>query len=101
MKCLETRARANGIKSRRYELDDGRRLTTYEVPASVLKSIGMGRVMQELRKWERGEVQRAKTHARREQVVAMLKDGIKPLAIAHEVGVTEARVRQIRQEIQK
>lgn len=100
MKCLETRTRADGIRSRRYELDDGRRITMLELPATVIKGIGMKRVQEFMEIWQRGEQQRTDSLARRQRIVEMLADNIKPTAIAHEVGVTETRVRQIRKEIE-
>jgi hypothetical protein len=94
MKCLETRQR-NGIKTRRYLTDDGRRFSTYELPVSVLRGIGMKRVHQELERWQRGETLRA----RLVQIKKRVAEGVKPLAIADEFGVTETRVRQIRKEM--
>lgn len=99
MKCLETRTRADGIKARRYELEDGRRITTLELPATVIKAMGLKRVQEFMEIWQRGEKQRTESQARRQRIVEMLQQDIKPTAIAHEVGVTEARVRQIRKEI--
>lgn len=91
MKCLETRNRG-GIKYRRYLAEDGRVVRTYEVPATVLKAIGMKRVRDALETWQRGEDRRARQIRMRE----LLAQGVKPLAIADELGVTEQRVRQIR-----
>lgn len=91
MKCLETRDR-NGIRYRRYLADDGRVIRTYEVPATVLKGIGMKRVRAELEVWRRGEAMRARQIRMRE----LIAQGIKPTAIADELGVTEQRVRQMR-----
>lgn len=101
MKCLETRTRPDGIKSRRYQLEDGRRITMLEVPATVLKAIGMSKVQEAMQIWQRGEKQRSKSHARRQRIEEMLAQGTKPTAIAVEVGCTEARVRQIRVEMQQ
>ena len=100
MKCLETRTRSDGIKSRRYQLEDGRRITTFEQPATVIKGIGLKRVQEFMAIWQRGEQQRGESHDRRQRIVEMLQQGIKPTAIAHEVGVTDQRVRQIRKEMQ-
>lgn len=100
MKCLETRTRADGIKARRYELEDGRRITTLELPATVIKAMGLKRVQEFMEIWQRGEKQRTDSLARRQRIEEMLAENIKPTAIAHEVGVTEARVRQIRKEIE-
>lgn len=99
MRCLETRTRADGIKSRRYELEDGRRITTLELPATVVKALGVGRVREYMETWQRGEKQRAEVHKRRERIEWLLHQKVKPTAIAHEVGVTEERVRQIRKEL--
>lgn len=100
MKCLETRTRADGIRSRRYELEDGRRITTFELPATVIKGVGLKRVQEFMEIWQRGEQQRSESRARRQRIEEMLAEDIKPTAIAHEVGVTEERVRQIRKEMQ-
>lgn len=96
MKCLETRTRTDGIRTRRYELEDGRRLTMYEVPATVLRAVGIGKVQQAMEIWQRGEAQRS----RKQRIIELLEQGIKPTAIAHEVGVTDQRVRQIRKELE-
>ena len=99
MKCLSTRTRPDGIKTRRYELDDGRRVTTLELPASVVKAIGLKRVQEFMGIWQRGEKQRTETHARRQRIEELLRQRVKPTAIAHEVGCTDQRVRQIRKEM--
>lgn len=99
VKCLETRVRPDGIKSRRYQLADGRRITMLELPATVIKGVGLKRVQEYMQIWLRGERVRAQAKARRRLIESMLRQKIKPLAIAHEVGVTDARVRQIRKEI--
>lgn len=100
MKCLETRTRSDGIRTRRYQLEDGRRITMFEVPATVIKAIGEKKVQELMAVWKRGEQQRTDSHARRQRIVEMLEQGIKPTAIAHEVGCTDQRVRQIRKEIE-
>jgi hypothetical protein len=99
MRCLQTRLRADGIRTRRYELDDGRRITTLELPATVLKGVGMKKLQEQMATWQRGEKRRAETHARRQRIEELLRERVKPTAIAHEVGCTEERVRQIRKEM--
>ena len=99
VRCLETRMRSDGIKSRRYQLADGRRVTMLELPATVIKSVGLKRVQEYMQIWIRAEKARKQTTARRRLIESMLRQRVKPLAIAHEVGVTEARVRQIRKEM--
>lgn len=99
MKCLSTRTRADGMKARRYELDDGRRITTIEIPVTVIKGVGMKKVQQQFETWQRGERQRSESRVRRERIEELLRENVKPTAIAHEVGCTDQRVRQIRKEM--
>lgn len=94
-KILETRKVREGLIRRRYLLDDGRRMTTYEVPAAVLSAFSYLRLTKQLDAWQRGEAKRA----RGKLVEQRLREGVKPAAIAHEVGVTEARVRQVRAKL--
>jgi hypothetical protein len=96
MKCLSTRTRPDGMKARRYELDDGSRITTIEIPVTVIRGVGMKKVQQQFATWQRGEDKRAESRMRRERIESLLREKVKPLAIADEVGVTEQRVRQIR-----
>lgn len=98
MKCLSTRTTPNGLKRRRYLLDDGRRLTTYEVPASVLGAMGSKTLREAMAKFQRGEELRARAKQLRD-FVANHPDW-KPTAIANHMGCTEQRVRQIRKELQ-
>jgi len=49
--------------------------------------------------WQRGEKQRTGSYARRQRIEELLRERVKPLAIADEIGVTETRVRQIRKEM--
>ncbi len=95
MKCLETRDVVPGMRRRRYSLPDGRRVTTYEVPATVLRGMGMSKALQQLEIWQRAEAGRN----RQSLIKQRLREGVKPDAIAHEFGVTEQRVRQLRKAI--
>lgn len=100
-RVLSTRSTPYGFKRRRYQLADGRRITTYEVPYAILSHLGAARLREAAQKWQRGECARSQAHARRQRVIALLAEGWKPIAIAHEVGITEQRVRQIRAEWRK
>lgn len=97
MRCLETRATAEGWRRRRYEDESGRRWTTLELPIEVLRSVGMGRLHECSRAHQRGVEQRERARQLREEVAR--RDGWKVAAIAHDLGVTEMRVRQIRAEM--
>lgn len=98
MKILETRKREAGFTYRMYRRDDGSVFATYELPATVVKTIGMGRVQMFLAAWRRGEALRERA-ARLRAAVAERK-GWKATAVAHDLGISEARVRQIRKELQ-
>lgn len=94
---IETRQLPNGLYRRRRETLDGRRYTTVEVPLTVLRAIGMPRVDAAIETWQRGEARRARALLIRQRV----REGVKPTAIADEFGITEQRVRQVRQEMQQ
>lgn len=95
MKCLEVRVRDDGIKRRTYLLADGRKVRTYEVPEQVIAELGRKRLALCMQKAERVDAGRARQQLIRQRV----REGVKPAAVAHEFGVTEQRVRQIRKEI--
>ena len=97
MKCIETRTRSDGIRRRTYVTDDGRRVRTYEVPPQVLSEMGKKMLAEALRK---ARVVEARDR-RKMQIMQRIREGVKPLAIAHEFGVTEQRIRQIRKEIRQ
>lgn len=99
MKCVETRVRNDGIRRRTYRLDDGRKMTTFELPSTVVRGVGLKKIQEQMKIWMRGEKLREQSHARRKRIEELLLEDVKPLAIAYEVGVTEQRVRQIRREM--
>jgi FixJ family two-component response regulator len=94
MKCLETRQK-NGMRWRRYRTDDGRIVTTYELPAAVLSAFSKKRLTEQLAGWQRGESLRA----RRVVMLARIAEGVKPTAIAHELGISDAAVRLARKAL--
>lgn len=99
-RVLETRTLGPGVKRRRYERSDGSRYTTVEVPLTVLRSLGGAKRLEEtVAAWHRGEQSRAVSKTRRARIETLLRQGVKPTAIAHEVGVSEQRVRQIRKSL--
>lgn len=101
MNCIETRVRKDGIRRRTYALDDGRKLTTFEIPATILRTVGIKKIQSYMEIWKRGEAARIQTRARRQRIETLLREKVKPLAIADEVGVSEQRVHQIRKEISR
>lgn len=94
MKCLETRTR-DGMRWRRYRTDDGRTVTTYEVPTAVMSHFGKGNLAGLIAAYQRGEARRQRTQRMRQLIL----EGVKPLAIAHELGVTEQAVRMARKKL--
>jgi hypothetical protein len=95
VKCLETRKR-DGMKWRRYRTDDGRIVTTYELPVTVLRSVVAPPVLDaRLAKFTRGEAIRTRQVA----VQARLAEGVKPLAVADEFGLSVRQAERVRQSI--
>lgn len=96
MKCLETRRRKDGTKQRRYRTDDGRTIITIELPRAVLSRFSSKTVAEQMAAWQRGEAQRIRVRRMRQ----LIAQGVKPAAIAHELGVTEQAVRIQRKKMQ-
>lgn len=97
-RVLETRRVNEHMTRRRYECENGTRFTTFEVPVTVLRAIGWTRVTDALEQYGRGCKKRQRSAATLGEVLA--RKGVKATAVAHELGITEARVRQIRKEIE-
>jgi hypothetical protein len=95
MKCLETRRRKDGMKWRRYRTEDGRTITTVELPTAVLSVVSRKQIAAQIEAWKRGETQRIRIARMR----ALIAQGVKPTAIAHELGVTEQAVRAQRKRM--
>lgn len=101
-RVLETRTLAPGMKRRRYERADGSRYNTVEVPLTVLRGVSSARQVEDaLAAWHRGEEARTLARQRQVRAEALLREGVKPTAIAHELGVSDARVRQWRKAMLK
>lgn len=92
-KCIETRRR-EGFVYRRYNTGD----ITYEVPRSVVAGLGMRKFKDAINTVLRGVARKEK--AREVRAAVRSRAGWKATAVAHELGITEARVRQIRKEKQ-
>jgi hypothetical protein len=99
--CLETRTRKDGVVRRRYLLTDGRPITTYEIPATVYKGVSAKKMAELIAAFNRGEEKRAKSFELAGRIYDMLSQGIKPAAIAHEVGVSDTYVRQLRAKLRR
>ena len=99
MKCLETRTASNGLRRRRYLLEDGRRMTTYEVPAAVLGRMSKAKLAEAMAEFRSGEEARARAHKVRQFVADHLD--WKNIALAHELGCSQSWIRQIRHNLKK
>lgn len=97
MKILETRTRQDGIVRRRYRVSAHRSVTTYEIPEAVLRRFSAKQLQQAVDAYNRAEEKRRRTDLIRDR----LAEGWKPTAIAHDVGVSEAWVRQVRAQMNK
>lgn len=98
MKCLETRQQKDGTRRRRYRTDDGRTLVTVEVPLTVFRgAVNPVKLGERMAAWRRAEDRRA----RRKRALDMIAEGIKPLAIGDEVGLTARHVQRLRKRAAK
>ena len=94
-RCLETRRTPEGFRRRRYE-QDGVRFTTIEVPVEVWRAVARpDRIARALAGRENAAAQ-ARRRALGEHLLAQ---GWKPAAVANELNVSEAAVRQWRQSM--
>lgn len=93
MKVLETRVRKDGLKYRR--LEDG--TWTVEMPLTVMRALGTAKVREAMATFQRGAAMRERAAKLRAEVAA--REGWKATAVAHDLGTTEARVRQIRRSM--
>jgi hypothetical protein len=100
-KCLETRMTGEGFVRRRYQMVDGSRLTTYEIPSSVFSSFSRKTMGRQMAAAVNGHEARMGAAARRSLVLKMNAAGVRSSIVAREVGCTEARVRQIVAEAKK
>ena len=73
---------------------------TFEFQESVVKAVGMKRMLAAAETLARGAKARKLAAARRAEVKARLNAGHGATTIAQALSITEARVRQIRAEIQ-
>lgn len=85
-----------GLVFRRYRLADGRAIETYELPATVVRALGMPKLHACIDAWRRGVARREQSAQLLAAITARLAAGIKPLAIADELGCSEAYVRHVR-----
>ena len=92
IRCLETRRR-QGMKWRRYKTAEGVTFTTFEVPVQVIGLLGAARLREELERAERTLERKTRNH----RALALSAEGWKTVAVAHEIGLSDAQVRRIKQ----
>jgi hypothetical protein len=93
MKCIDSRPKGL-MRHRVYRTEAGARWKTVEVPANVIGVLGLRKLAEELERAAR-KLDRLERNA---TALALLRQGIKPLAVGHEVGLCEAQVRRLRQK---
>ena len=94
MTVLDTRILTNGVIRRRRVADDGLIVITMEVPKAVLSLLGRAALNRAMDTWRRGQETRVQAALLRQQVLD--RAGWKATAVAHELGCSETRVRQLR-----
>jgi len=91
VKCLETRRRPDGLKVRRYRTDKGVTVRTIELPMEVFRALVPPDKLAARLASRMNEVAR---QTKRQRALAMLKAGVKPTAIANDLGLTDKTIYQ-------
>ena len=93
---IESRPQADGTRIRKYRTAAGRTIRTIEVPLTVWRSsLNLQRFIDRMQSWHKGE----KTRERQAVIKQRIAEGVKPLAIAHEVDIGVNEVHRIRRGV--
>jgi hypothetical protein len=84
---------------RSYQSPDGNEVITYEIPATVVRALGLSKMHQQLDAFMRGQAERKRSSDLKDAVFSSLRANVKPMAIAHELGCSEAYVRHLRRKM--
>jgi len=95
---LETRRELEGTLRRRRGCYCGNLFNTFEITDSVYRDVGTARMKAAIMRGVRGTQRRSRAKLVRSEVTRLLGEKWKATAIAHELGITEARVRQLKGE---
>ena len=96
MKCLETRRRPDGLKVRRYRTDEGVTVRTIEMPIEVFRAvIRMDRFDARVAAHKRA----IETKTKRQRALEMLRAGVKPVAVANDLGLSSFVVYKYRKTL--
>lgn len=96
MKCLETRRRPDGLKVRRYRTDEGVTFRTIEIPIEVFRGlVPRDRLATRLA----GRMAEIARQTKKQRAVTMIRDGVKPVAIANDLGVTVRTIEKYRRSL--
>ena len=93
-KVVDSRLRG-GLRHRTYVYADGRVVRTIELPATVVRGFGRGRLADLMATYQRGEERRKTASARKARAQFMDSQGATARDIAETLGVTQTRVRQM------
>lgn len=93
MKCLETRRRPDGLKVRRYRTDEGVTVRTIELPIEVFRTLVPASKLQVRLTQRMAELSR---QTKKQRALTMIRSGVKPVAIANDLGLTVRTVERYR-----
>lgn len=89
IKCLDSRIK-RGLRQRRYLTEIGDEVVTVEIPIQVYRTM-QARLSQRLEAYERNRDRLRLRH----RIQSLLAQQWKPLAIAHELGISVSTVRRV------
>jgi hypothetical protein len=84
---------------RSYQSPDGNEIVTYEIPATVVRGLGLPRMHQQLDAFMRGQANRQRSADLRESIFNRLRANVKTISIANELKCSDAYVRHLRREM--
>jgi transcriptional regulator NrdR family protein len=93
---VSTRTDRGVLVRRRHECGNGHRFNSLQVHESALRGIGMRAIDAALDRVAAGITRRTIAELRKRKVARLVSDGLATTQIATKLGISEARVRQIR-----
>lgn len=84
---------------RSYQSPDGSEIVTYEIPATVVRALGLSKMHKQLDAFMRGQAERKRSADLKDAVFSRLRENVRPMVIAHDLGCSDAYVRHLRRKM--
>jgi transcriptional regulator NrdR family protein len=98
-RVLGTRAELDGLLiRRRHECGNEHRFNTFQLHESAARSVGLRQLRSSVETLGRGVARRTDAWKRKVRARRLLSQGMSSLQVAQQLGISDARVRQIRSD---